>query len=153
MLMLEHGPKKHGAEEAILDMCQVWRDLAPLSCQLASPLVFVGGSFLTWKKKEENGPITYDSLELHFESVKWNSFMKKRFSTAQQIGRLLRRAIRFLEQERNQSLLFPGWEFSFSRLWSTGCWQSHEFHHWGVKHKRLYSMSEMSPVDAATFFY
>ena len=54
--MLEHGPKKHGAEEAILDMCQVWRDLAPLSCQLASPLVFVGGSFLTLKKKGGKWP-------------------------------------------------------------------------------------------------
>ena len=45
--MLGNVPKKHDAEEAILDMCQVWRDLVLPSCQLASPPVFVGGSFLT----------------------------------------------------------------------------------------------------------
>ena len=49
--MLGSVPKKHDAEEAILDMCQLWRDLVPPGCQLASPPVFVGGSFLTFKKK------------------------------------------------------------------------------------------------------
>ena len=77
--MLENVPKKHGAEEAILDMCQLWRDLVPPGCQLASPPVFVGGSFLTFKKiKAWTRPVVFKSEQLCFFLIYYWSCVKRK---------------------------------------------------------------------------